>query len=145
MTDLSPIRPGTVATPLLRLISDNPAIAMALPDRGLRDMADELLARRALDIIDARAERERRRADAIADALRFNFALTGNPGDIWRISTVAAVLVDHLSAHGWPDITHRHVYDTLAAICASPRMPLALGDELGHPVLYGLRAVGAPT
>jgi len=130
---------------LLRHIASYRLLAEGLPARAVQAMASELLAFRALDAIADRAERATRRADAIADALRVNFTLTGKPDHTWRVDTVADVLIDHLADHGWPDITRRAVHETLAAIGAAPNPPLRLDMELGRPVLRGLHPVGAPT
>lgn len=136
---------GEVPTPMLRLISGNPSLAALLPAASIRNIVDELMARRALDQLDARAERLARKADAIVDALRHSFTLTGTPAHVWRVDTVAAVLADEVRSRGWPDITHRDIHTTLEQLHRDPTIPIGLGTEDGYAVVRGLIAQGAST
>ena len=149
MPDIPATRTPTAApdipTPMLRLISKNPSIALRMPDRNMRAMADELLTHRA----DAKpaaataADREQRKTDAITDALIANFTITGNPRETWRISTISAVLIDELRAAGWQDITLAEIQDLIRVLDANPTIPLTLDTTGPAPVLHGLAAQGA--
>lgn len=130
-------------TPFLRIVADNHAAAAAMPKDKVQDMAGELVARRALDLVDAAAARRRSKADAIVDALIANFTITGNPKHIWRADTVDAVLRDELASKGWPDCSPWNVYDVLRSLSDNPTVPLTLAFENGHHVMRGLRVQGA--
>ncbi len=134
-------------TPMLRLISGNPAIAMSLPDRVVQGMADELLGRRAFDKVDAALARQTRRADAICDAFRANFIITGKANNIWPVDSIADVITDDMKTRGWRDCTRRDVAKVLDAIDRDPWIPLALITKTTrgrtHTYMQGVRAQGA--
>lgn len=130
-------------TPMLRLISGNHVIAGALPDHAVQAMADELMARRALDVIDAAAERRKRKADAIVDALIANFVITGNPNHLWRADTIDAVLRDDLQSKGWRDVTPSDVFAVLSSLSDNATVPLALVFKQDRHIVTGLKVQGA--
>lgn len=136
---------GVVPDPMLRLIQHNPAVAKGLPAHNICDMADELMARRAIDTIDAAAARRTRRADAIIDALRLSFTITGNPHHMWRLTSVTDVILDEVRACGFRDATALHVEHALRSAADATHGALTFATKRGVTVLQGLRAQGAAT
>jgi hypothetical protein len=137
-------------TDRLRIVASDDLAAAALPPCEVVSPAAELLARRAMADVENNRPRRERKDEAIMAAFARNFRMTGKHNQLFRLDTIADVLVDEVQAAGWRDTTHRDVHEILHRVARDPIFPVSLKTpDIPHlgprTFMHGVVAQGAAT
>lgn len=130
------------ATPLLRAMAARHSLCELLPATIIQAMASELLAHRALDLLQQRRQRAIDNIDIIARVVYRHFDITGSPAHGLKTDTIAAVLADELAAGGYGAITLRDIHAVLDHWHADPMTRVWLDTTGPAPILRGIRVAG---